>query len=93
MTNGFQSAIEFRIITDKPEEMANAVMKELSRGVTSLPAKGMYTKIEHSMLVCVVSRRQTATLKRVMHSVDPDAFAVMSNVSQVLGLGFYTSEE
>lgn len=92
MTNGFQSAIEFRIITEKPDEMATAVMKELSRGVTSLVATGMYTKVERSMLVCVVSRRQVATLKRVMHSVDPDAFAVMSNVSQVLGLGFYRSE-
>ena len=92
MTNGFQSAIEFRIITDKPEEMATAVMRELSRGVTSLPAKGMYTQAEHSMLVCVISRRQVNTLKRVMHEIDPDAFAVMSNVSQVLGLGFYSSE-
>jgi uncharacterized membrane-anchored protein YitT (DUF2179 family) len=93
LTNGFQSAVEFRIITDKPDEMASMLMKELSRGVTSLPAKGMYTKIEHSMLVCIVSRRQVATLKRVMHEVDPDAFVVMSNVSQVLGLGFYRSEE
>ncbi len=92
MTNGFQSAIEFRIITEKPEEMATAVMKELSRGVTSLAATGMYTKVERSMLVCVVSRRQVATLKRVMHSDDPDALAVMSNVSQVLGLGFYGPE-
>ena len=92
MTNGFQSAIEFRIITDKPEEMATAVMKELSRGVTALSATGMYTKAEHSMLVCVISRRQVPTLKRVMHEIDPDAFAVMSNVSQVLGLGFYSSE-
>ena len=92
ITNGFQSAIEFRIITDKPEEMARALMKELSRGVTSLPATGMYTKISHTMLLCVVSRRQVATLKRVMKSIDPESFAVMANVSQVLGLGFYTSE-
>jgi uncharacterized membrane-anchored protein YitT (DUF2179 family) len=93
MTNGFQSAIEFRIVTDKPEEIATAVMKEISRGVTGLPAKGMYTKLEHSMLVCVVSRRQVNTIKRIMHEIDPDAFAVMSNVSQVLGLGFYRSEQ
>ncbi len=92
MTNGFQSAIEFRIITDKPEEMARALMKELSRGVTALPATGMYTKITHSMLLCVVSRRQVATLKRIMKAIDPESFAVMSGVSQVLGLGFYTSE-
>ncbi len=92
VTNGFQSAREFRIITDKPEEMANALMKELSRGVTALPATGMYTKMTHTMLLCVVSRRQVATLRRIMKQVDPDSFAVMSNVSQVLGLGFYTDE-
>ena len=92
LNNGFQSAVEFRIITDKPEELAEALMKELSRGVTNVTAKGMYTKIDHSMLVCVISRRQVAALKRVMHEVDPNAFAVMSHVSQVLGLGFYSAE-
>lgn len=90
--NGFQSAREFRIITDKPEEMARALMKELSRGVTALPATGMYTKFTHTMLLCVVNRRQEATVKRIMKQIDPDSFAVMSNVSQVLGLGFYTEE-
>lgn len=92
VTNGFQSAIEFRIITDKPEQMANALMRELSRGVTALPAKGMYTKENHTMLLCVVSRRQVAALRRIMRTVDPDAFAVMSGATQVLGLGFYTPE-
>lgn len=92
MMNGFQSAREFRIITDKPEEMAQALMKELSRGVTAIPATGMYTKFTHTMLLCVVSRRQVITLKRIMKQIDPDSFAVMSNVSQVLGLGFYTDE-
>ena len=92
VTYGFQSAIEFRIITDKPEEMSNILMRELSRGVTSLPATGMYTNETHSMLLCVVSRRQAATVRRIMKTVDPDSFAVMSNVSQVLGLGFYREE-
>lgn len=92
LTSGFQSAVEFRIITDKPEEMSRALMKELSRGVTAIPATGMYTKITHTMLLCVVSRRQVATLQRIMKSVDADSFAVTSKVSQVLGLGFYTSE-
>ena len=92
ITNGFQSAIEFRIITDKPNEMAQALMHELSRGVTLLPATGMYTKEEHPMLLCVISRRQVATLKKVIKMVDPNSFAVMTGVSQVLGLGFYTSE-
>ena len=92
VTNGFQSAIEFRIITDKPEEMSHALMLELGRGVTSLPATGMYTKEERAMLFCVISKRQIMALRRIMKSIDPDSFAVMSTVSQVLGLGFYTAE-
>ena len=92
ITNGFQSAIEFRIITDKPDEMAAVLMTELSRGVTAMPAKGMYTKENHTMLLCVVNRRQVPVLRKIMKQVDPDSFAVMSKVSQVLGLGFYTQE-
>ncbi|MBO5480307.1 MAG: YitT family protein [Clostridia bacterium] len=93
LTNGFQSAIEFRIITDKPDEMARALMATLDRGVTHLPATGMYTKEPHAMLLCVVGKRQVATLKRVMKEIDPESFAVMANVSQVLGLGFYQEEQ
>ena len=92
ITNGFQSAIEFRIITTKPEEMSRALMKELSRGVTGIPATGMYTQENRTMLLCVISRRQVTTLRRVMKAVDPESFAVMAGVSQVLGLGFYAND-
>lgn len=93
MLNGLQSAVEFRIITDKPEEMSNAIMREMSRGVTAIPAKGMYTKITHTMLVCVVSKRQVTTLQKIMQTVDPDSFAVTSKATQVLGLGFFRSDD
>ena len=92
ITNGFHSAIEFRIITDKPEEMSLAIISRLGRGVTSLPATGMYTKETHAMLVCVIHRRQITAFRRVIKEVDPDSFAVMSNVSQVLGLGFFSGD-
>ncbi len=92
ITNGFHSAVEFRIITSKPEEMSLALMTELSRGVTAIPATGMYSKSNMSMLLCVVNRRQAATLQRIVKSVDPDSFAVKAKVSQVLGLGFYQAE-
>ncbi len=92
ISNGFQAATEFRIITGKPDEMATAIMRELSRGVTSLPAKGMYTKETRTMLLCVVNRRQEPTVRKIAKDVDPDSFVVMAKVSQVLGLGFYTNE-
>jgi uncharacterized membrane-anchored protein YitT (DUF2179 family) len=67
-------------------------MRELSRGVTSVPATGMYTHEEHSMLICVISRRQVPTLQKIIKKTDPNAFAVMTSVSQVLGLGFFSNE-
>ena len=92
ITNGFQSAVEFRVVTDKPEEMSLALMSELSRGVTSFTVTGMFMKEEHTMLVCVVSNSQINAFKRIIKRIDPDSFAVLSNVSQVVGLGFYQSE-
>lgn len=92
ITNGFHSAIEFRVITDKPDEMAYAIISKLGRGVTSLPATGMYTHETHAMLVCVINRRQIATFRRILKEVDSDSFAVMTNVSQVLGLGFFSGD-
>ena len=92
ISNGFQAATEFRIITNRPDEMSTALMRELSRGVTGLPAKGMYTKETRTMLLCVVNRRQVPTVQRIAKEVDPDSFVVMAKVSQVLGLGFYTNE-
>ncbi len=92
ITNGFHSAIEFRVITDKPDEMALTIISKLGRGVTSIPATGMYTHETHSMLVCVINRRQIATFRKILKDVDPDSFAVMSNVSQVLGLGFFSGD-
>ena len=92
ITNGFQSAVEFRVVTTKPEEMAAALLSELSRGVTAVPATGMYTKQDKGLLLCVISRRQINAFKRIIQRIDPDSFAVLSNVSQVVGLGFYQSE-
>ena len=92
ITNGFNSAIEFRVVTDKPDEMALAIISRLGRGVTSIPATGMYTRETHAMLVCVVNRRQITTFRKILKEVDPNSFAVMTQVSQVLGLGFFSSE-
>jgi uncharacterized membrane-anchored protein YitT (DUF2179 family) len=44
------------------------------------------------MLLCVITNRQIVTLKRIMKEIDPDSFAVMANVTQVFGLGFYQDE-
>lgn len=46
------------IITDKPDEVAKMVMEDLDRGITGIPAKGMYSGTDKLMLFCVVGKKE-----------------------------------
>lgn len=85
------------IITDKPQAVAHAVLSNLRLGVTAWPAQGMFTKSEHTVLFCTVSRPYEGALKSVVAGVDPDAFLVIGHGHQasggVLGRAAYDDRE
>ena len=76
------------IISDKSEEIAAAILKELERGVTALDARGMYSGNRKDVLFCVVSRKEIAQLKELVVSHDAQAFVIVSDAREVLGEGF-----
>lgn len=76
------------IITDKPEEISEALMRDLNRGVTLFKGKGMYTKEEKDVLLCAVNRSQFVRLKEIVSLVDKDAFVMVTEIFEVLGEGF-----
>jgi len=76
------------IITDKPEEISEALMGDLGRGVTLFKGKGMYTKDEKDVLLCAVNRSQFVRLKEIVGLVDKDAFVMVTEIFEVLGEGF-----
>lgn len=76
------------IITDRADEIGARIMSELERGVTSLPAQGMYTKQHRHVLFVTAYQDQIGTLKQLIHGVDPDAFVVITDVHEALGEGF-----
>lgn len=78
----------FLIITNKPEEISERIMKDLDRGVTLFKGKGMYTKEDKDVLLCVVNRSQFTKTKEIVNSVDKDAFIMVTEMSEVLGEGF-----
>lgn len=84
---GFKSAIKFEIITDKPEELSSEIFAKLHRGVTMLPAKGMYTGEDRAMLICILRKRQMSAFREVLKKF-PGAFAYVSGTSEVMGTGF-----
>lgn len=85
---GFGNTKAALIISGKPEEVANAIMQKLDRGVTSLMGKGMYTGNERDVILSVVTRPEISILKDLVYEIDPKAFVILADVHEVLGEGF-----
>lgn len=76
------------IITNKQEEVREGILNKIDRGVTKLSAYGGFTDNERPVLMCVVDQREFTKLKQLVKSLDPSAFVVVMDASEVLGEGF-----
>ena len=85
---GPNSSHSFFIISDKSDEIASRIMQELDRGVTGLEGMGMYSHQHKRVLLCVVSRMETVTLRRIVFSADPRAFVISAKAHDTYGEGF-----
>ena len=81
---GARSAAKFEIITSYPEELSQALMNRLHHGCTVLPARGMYSHTDRSLLICVVNRRQIPEFGRIIKEFD-DTFVIMTPVARTYG--------
>lgn len=79
-----REAISFEIVTDYPEEISRELIEKLHHSATLIPAKGMYSGRETSILLCVVNKTQAAYVSRIVHRY-PHTFAIVDPVSQILG--------
>lgn len=88
LIEGLKFSKQTYIITEKPEEIAQMIMKELDRGVTGIHGKGMYSGQDKMLLYCVVGRKEIVTLKERVDAIDPKAFVIVSDAREVHGEGF-----
>ncbi|WP_088104261.1 YitT family protein [Halalkalibacter urbisdiaboli] len=76
------------IISNHQEKVRESILNDVDRGVTQLVGYGGYTSEERPVLMCVVNQREVTKLKQVVRLVDPQAFVVVTNATEVLGEGF-----
>ena len=76
------------IISDKSETIAEAIMTRLDRGVTGLSGRGMFTGEDKCVLMCVCSNRELVDVKDIVRDLDPRAFIILGEASEVRGEGF-----
>lgn len=84
---------EVKIISPNYEQISNAILKDVDRGITLLQGKGGYLHKEQSVILSVVSNRELPKIERLVHQIDPNAFMIVSRVSEVLGRGFSSKKQ
>lgn len=62
-----------------------AVLKEVQRGTTLIAASGGFSQQPINMIYTVVSKRELHDLKEVILQIDPQAFLVINETSEVVG--------
>lgn len=86
--SGFNRAKQCTIITQKGDEISNALMPVLRRGITELPATGKYTGQGRDVLLIVLTNRQLSQARKMIEQIDPNAFMIVSETTEVMGKGF-----
>lgn len=81
------------IITRNPNELAGSLLHELDRGVTVLHGEGAWSGEDRPVLMCAFKQRQIVSLKQIVQQSDPDAFMIVCNAHEVLGLGFHRYQQ
>ena len=87
-TDGFDYKKNFIIISENYEEISEAIIKVVGRGVTYLHGEGAYTHKERKIIFVVVKLRQVAHIKNIVKSLDPNAFVIIHDATDVFGRGF-----
>jgi uncharacterized membrane-anchored protein YitT (DUF2179 family) len=76
------------IISNRQAEIQEAILNKIDRGVTKLSAYGGYTDHERPVVMCVVDQTEFTKLKQLVKTIDPTAFIIVMDASEVLGEGF-----
>ena len=85
---GSKQSVQLFVFSKKYEEIANAITKDLHKGVTVLEGQGWYTRTEAHVLIVLIRKTDLSVILRYIKSIDPDAFLSITSVSGVYGKGF-----
>ena len=85
---GSKQSVQLFILSHKYEEIADAIAKDLHRGVTVLDGQGWYSKQSTHVLMVLTRKTDLNIMLRYIKSIDPDAFLSVSTVTGVYGRAF-----
>jgi uncharacterized membrane-anchored protein YitT (DUF2179 family) len=90
IVHGIEEYTSVMIVSDRSEEIKNAIINKMGRGVTVLKGKGGFGKKGHNakdldIIYTVITRLELQKLKTEIVKIDDDAFVVQNSVSDIKG--------
>ncbi len=83
-----QQSVQFFIVTKKSDEVSKAILNDANCGATLIPSKGCYSGEPISIIMVIAHKRQSLTIFRIVHEIDPGAFISQTKAAGVYGEGF-----
>ena len=83
-----KSKTQIKVVSAKSDEIRRAILQDIDRGVTVMYGRTGYLGRDTEITLSIVSKREIAKTEHLVHAIDPEAFIIVSRVSEVKGRGF-----
>ena len=82
---GLNRSKSVRIISDKSDEIGQALIEKLDIGITYIYGQGGYSKVDKKIIYCIISRLEMSNMKEIVKDIDPKAFISVVDVHEAYG--------
>ena len=86
--SGSRQSVQIFVLSPKYAEIADAITRDLHRGVTVLNGKGWYTQHDTEVVMVITRKSDLNVFLKYINAIDPNAFVSVSSVTGVYGKGF-----
>ena len=83
IVEGIDRAKASMIITNKADEICEALSEEFKSGMTMVNAEGGYSREKKTLIYFIVNRFQIGKMKAIVHTIDKEAYISISDVADV----------
>ncbi|SDB04288.1 Uncharacterized membrane-anchored protein YitT, contains DUF161 and DUF2179 domains [Pseudobutyrivibrio sp. YE44] len=84
---------QIKVVSKKSDEIRRSILQDVDRGVTVMYGRTGYLGKDTEICLSIVSTRELAKAEKLVHEIDPEAFIIVSRVSEVKGRGFTTQKK
>ena len=86
--NRSRQSVQFFIFSKKYEQIADAIMTGIPRGVTLIDGEGWYSKQPMKIITVLARKNESGKIFKLVKDIDPSAFVSQSETIGVFGKGF-----